>query len=248
MAAVLMQKHNNHLHPLAYISKTLNSAQRNYSTTKKEALALVFALEHFRHIIYMFPIHVYTDHQPLLGALQKPTKDQCLQRWSLLIQEYDIKLHYIEGKENVCADALSRMPDPTIADDVDAQFLRDLNARNEHVHTLQDYIPEKVPWSAIELRNAQRKDQNCMKIINQIQANRDTAKLGTGQNKVPDKILIDSRIINGTLYIVREINRGTYSDQFLVPYVPDALMEAAFKLLHTDVTAGHKDPDRTLKV
>ena len=96
----LMQMKNGLLHPLSYVSKSLNEAQRKYSTTKKEALALIFALEQFRHIILMFPIIVYTDHQPLIGALRNPTKDQCLQRWSALVMEYGIDLRYIEGKKN----------------------------------------------------------------------------------------------------------------------------------------------------
>ena len=58
IGAVLMQKHDGVLHPLAFISKTLNSAQKQYATTEKEALALIWALEQFRHIILLFPVHV----------------------------------------------------------------------------------------------------------------------------------------------------------------------------------------------
>ena len=56
LGVVLMQSYDNVLHPLAYVSKTLDSAQRNYSTTKKEALALVYAVEQLRHMSF-FLIH-----------------------------------------------------------------------------------------------------------------------------------------------------------------------------------------------
>ena len=47
IGAVLMHEHKGVLHPLTFVSKTLNSAQKPYSTTKNEALALVWALEQF---------------------------------------------------------------------------------------------------------------------------------------------------------------------------------------------------------
>ena len=71
-----MQPHGDVLHPIAYVSKALDKAQRNYSATKKEALALLFAVEQFLHMILCFEINAYTDHKPLLGALKRLTKDQ----------------------------------------------------------------------------------------------------------------------------------------------------------------------------
>ena len=150
------------LHPVMYVSKTLNDAQRNYSATKKEALALVFALEQFRHIILSYPVQVYTDHKPLLGALKHTTKDSCLKSWSLLVQEYAVNIHYIKGKQNLFADALSRLPDiHNSAEDLDDQLHNELIERNELCKKLNEYIPEKVPWGETELRNAQKK-KNCM--------------------------------------------------------------------------------------
>ena len=146
IGAVLMQEKDGILHPLAYVSKTLNQAQRNYSTTKKEALSLVFALEQFRHIILMFPITVWTDHKPLLGALTKPTKDDCLSRWALLIQEYAINLRYLEGKANIFADTLSRLPEPETLE-LDDTFQNELNERNSFCNSLNEYLPIKLPWS-----------------------------------------------------------------------------------------------------
>ena len=239
IGAVLMQEYNGILHPVAYISKTLNKAQRSYSTTKREALALVYALEQFRHIILMFNITVYTDHKPLLGALNKPTKDECLQRWSLLIQEYKINLMFIEGKNNIFSDTLSRLPDPSTAS-FDEQFQEKLNSRNNFCNYLNEYIPEKVSWSEIELRNKQNKDSTCKNIVAQF--------TNTGDNQQKSALIPDCKILNGILYVIRKIKRGSFTDLVLVPYIPDSLMPSAFKIIHDDLTAGHKGPDRTLKL
>ena len=59
-----MQEWDGRLHPIAYASRTLNSAERNYSTTKREALAVVWALRHFRFKILGYELVVLTDHNP----------------------------------------------------------------------------------------------------------------------------------------------------------------------------------------
>ncbi len=61
-AALMQLDSRNKLQPLAYASRTLNQAEQNYSTTHKEALAVVWALHHFKDLIYGYPIHVKTDH------------------------------------------------------------------------------------------------------------------------------------------------------------------------------------------
>ena len=245
IGAVLMQKVDGKLHPIAYASKSLNDAQRNYSVTKREALSLVFALESFRNIILLYPIVVYTDHRPLLGALRKPTKDQCLQRWALLIQEYDIELLYIKGTENTLADLLSRLPEDNtdkrdFSQEFDDKLAKKLDAQCNVCNYLPDYIPVKQPWSERELRNAQKNDKKCI----DIKANIDNQVDQT----IPTGLMIDSKIINGILYIVRRIKRATLVDQYLVIYVPDSLMKRAFETIHSDVTAGHNGVERTLKI
>ena len=240
LGAVLMQEKNGLLHPLAYVSKTLNASQRRYSATKKEALALVFALTYFRHIILLYKITVLTDHKPLLGALEKPTKDEFLQRWALLVQDYNIRLEYIEGRRNIFADTLSRLPEPTSLD-IETQFHDSLVAKNSFCNVLSDYIPIKSPWDAEKLRKAQTKDVTCREIIAQLTNNKT-------DNKIPDQLILNSRLIRGILYVVRTIERKPYPEAYIVPYVPDMLMKDALKLTHEEILAGHKDTERTLKL
>ena len=92
-----------------YASKTLNEAQQNYTTTKRELLAVVFALEKFWSYILGSPIIIYTDHSALKHLLLKNDTKPRLIRWILLLQEFDLQIKDKVGVENLVADHLSRI-------------------------------------------------------------------------------------------------------------------------------------------
>ena len=98
--------------PVSFFSRKFNRYQHNYSVIEKEALGLIWALQHFE--VYVgsgsTPLTVMTDHNPLtfLKSLQNP--NQRLMRWALFLQPYNLDIRHISGKDNVFADALSRAP------------------------------------------------------------------------------------------------------------------------------------------
>jgi hypothetical protein len=109
MGAVLGQHVGKLPHVIYYASKTLMDAQVNYTTTKKELIVVVFALDKFRSYLLGSKVIIYSDHAALRHLLaKKETKPQLI-RWILLLQEFNIEIRDKKGIENVVADHLSRI-------------------------------------------------------------------------------------------------------------------------------------------
>lgn len=105
IGAVLSQNNR----PIIFISRTLTGTEQNYATNEKEALAIVWALQHLRNYIYgIANLTIYTDHQPLTFAISEKNPNLKIKRWKAMIEESGANLVYKPGKQNVVADALSR--------------------------------------------------------------------------------------------------------------------------------------------
>ncbi|GFS58116.1 retrovirus-related Pol polyprotein from transposon 297 [Trichonephila clavipes] len=109
LGAVLLQGEGSDEHPIEYASRLLTPAERNYSTTEREALAVFWALKKFHGYIEGTEKTVASDHKPLKWLLNLKSPTGRLARWALEIQSYNLKLHYTPGKANVVADMLSRL-------------------------------------------------------------------------------------------------------------------------------------------
>ncbi|GJX89392.1 reverse transcriptase domain-containing protein [Tanacetum coccineum] len=112
IGAVLGQRIEKHFKPIHYASKTMTEAESNYTTTEKEMLAVVYALEKFRSYLIMNKSIVYTDHSALKYLFAKKDAKARLLRWVLLLQEFDFKVIDTKGIENYAADHLSRLENP----------------------------------------------------------------------------------------------------------------------------------------
>ncbi|XP_059650487.1 uncharacterized protein LOC132296295, partial [Cornus florida] len=109
LGAVLGQRVDKLPHVIYYASKTLCNAQLNYTTTEKELLAVVYALDKFRSYLLGSKVIVFSDHAALRHLLAKKETKPRLIRWILLLQEFDIDIRDKKGTDNVVADHLSRL-------------------------------------------------------------------------------------------------------------------------------------------
>jgi hypothetical protein len=109
VGAVLGQRIGKLPHVIYYVGRTLNDTQLNYSTTEKELLAVVFALDKFRSYLLGSKIIIFSNHAALKYLFSKKDVKSHLIRWILLLQEFDIKIRDKKGIENVVADHLSRL-------------------------------------------------------------------------------------------------------------------------------------------
>ncbi|KAG7303117.1 hypothetical protein JYU34_013146 [Plutella xylostella] len=155
LGAVLIQIDDKGARIIAYGHKTLTGCERRYCQTEKEALALVWAVEHFHMFLYGKDFELVTDHKPLeviFGPKSKPCAR--IERWILRLQSYRYKVVYKPGKSNI-ADPLSRLcdlPDRPVPE-----------MRDNHVHQIVEFTRPKAV-SMQEIIDSSGHDQEIKKV------------------------------------------------------------------------------------
>ena len=96
---------------IEFASRALTTTETHYSQTEREALAIVWACEHFHIYLFGAPFSVHTDHKPLVALFNNPRAQLStrIERWVLRLQPYDLTIRYRPGADNP-ADYLSRHP------------------------------------------------------------------------------------------------------------------------------------------
>ena len=152
LGGVLLQRQEDgKKHPIGYYSATLNEAQRNYDIYELELLAIAECLKHWRPYLAGSPheIIVHTDHANLTYWHQPQKISRRIARQVLELEEYNIKLQHVPGKNNGRADALSRRPDydQGAADNQDVTVLPDkLFIQALASHELEQSEEVLRPW------------------------------------------------------------------------------------------------------
>ena len=103
IGVVLMQNH----HPIAFISRVLNIQQQSLSTYEKELLAVVFAVQKWRHYLLNSHFIIRIDHRSLQYILSQRLTTSFQQKWLVKLMEFNFTIEFKQGRENLVADALS---------------------------------------------------------------------------------------------------------------------------------------------
>ncbi|XP_063835986.1 uncharacterized protein K02A2.6-like [Ostrinia nubilalis] len=114
LGAVLTQPGPRGERPVAFASRSLNNAERNYSQIHREALAIIFCIKKFHQYLYGRRFILRTDHKPLVSIFGPNTgipnmTASRMQRWAIILSAYDYEIEYVKSNDN-CADSLSRLP------------------------------------------------------------------------------------------------------------------------------------------
>jgi hypothetical protein len=124
--ACLSQVQKGEIRPIAFGSAAFNPAEKNYSTIERELAAIRWAVKVFRPFLFGVEFVIHTDHQPLQYLYNMQIVDTRLARTLQELQSFDFVIVYTPGKDNLAADALSRLHHDAFSDDalgsVDAQL------------------------------------------------------------------------------------------------------------------------------
>ena len=115
LGAVLLQEHEDGIFPVAYASRKLTRAERNYSVVERECLAIVWAVAKFYRWLYGRQFVLQTDHRPLIFLDRAKMANARVMRWALALQPFSFRTESIKGSDNVGADYLSRVEGSDVA-------------------------------------------------------------------------------------------------------------------------------------
>ena len=192
MGGILRQITSDGPKVIKYVSKKFNTAQKKYSTTERECLALVWCIQKLKEYIWGRPIQVETDHCPLCSFNKKKFQNSRIERWQLELSEYDITtIKYKRGKCNCDADLISRFP----YDEADVD-------NDEHPIRVRHYTPPSV-------------DQVATMQVNVITRSR--AKQSITKLPVPSSFISSSSNIM-TRSKMKKVNNSSSSETTPVPF------------------------------
>ena len=164
LGAVLSQTQaDNRFHPVAYVSRALTPAEKNYAITELETLAVVWAITHFHVYLYGHDVTVYTDHMAVKVVLETPSPNGKHDRWWTRVygsRVESVHIVYRPGKENTNADALSRNP-VSLPPKEDVESGAQVAVVDSTDTTIEELLaaPPDSPDRTLDLAEEQRKDR-----------------------------------------------------------------------------------------
>ena len=258
IGAVLSQIQNGQERVIAYYSKALSKAERNYCVTRRELLAVVLSIKHFHHYLYGVNFTVRTDHGALSWLMKFKNPEGQIARWLQLLSTYNLEIKHRAGKQHGNADGLSRRSCDA-CNYCDKQELkeaaeteRDVEAEPQTVSKLSesDNVPEtwlkRKPMS--ELAETQRNDPVLAEFIKLKETFAERPKWGEVSHLCPEVkaywSLWDLLLIHRNVLYYKHIDLDNEIKLMFV--VPQILKREILMMLHSDPCSGHLGINRTL--
>ena len=146
MGAVLSQVKDGQEVVIAYASKKFSKAQKNYSATRREMLALVTFVQHFRHYLLGKTFRVRVDHSSLKWLFSFKEPQHQIARWLEILADYDFVPEYHPGRLHGNADAMSRHPDVSVITPVMLASEQDKDKLLCKIKCALQTSPIRPPW------------------------------------------------------------------------------------------------------
>ena len=149
LGAVLSQDKGRRKRVIAYPSRNISKAEKNYAVHKLEFLALKWAVTEFYNYLYGNGFSVVTDNNPLTYILKSANLDAKGRRWVAQHANYNFTLSYLEGSAHRATDALSRINWPAISSEIVSQLL-DVHLNTNNPVESFCYTKQGVPHSLVQ--------------------------------------------------------------------------------------------------
>ena len=260
MGAVLSQVQNGEERVIAYASQTLSHTQQNYCTTKKELLAVVTFVEHFRYYLYGRPFTIRTDHASLRWLRNFKTADGMLARWLTKLERYNYTFVHRKGSQHTNADALSRIPTRKCPRVDCTQCNRDVCPISTELSAGPPESPNLIPdqnewleeWTLEELQNWQRADTAICQVIEWLESSqerppwKDVVRLDNTTKALYSQwetLKMDNGVLCREWY-PQGTGRGARS--VLQVVAPSEIRQRLLQSLHNSPSGGHLGRTKTL--
>lgn len=233
VGAVLFQEQGGVDRVIAYGSRRLSKAQKNYSTTRKELLSCVLFTQHFRHYLLGRKFRLRSDHASLQWLLNFKHPTGVIARWFEILAEFDFDILFRPGAENVVADALSRRPADRadVSTQTDEPTVRAVSA---------------LSWSSSYFREQQDQDKVISEVTRLLSAGVKPRRCDVSAAVYPFfRQWSRLTLLNGVLYRMYKKRAG--EEEKLQVVVPELLVPGVLTSLHAGPAGGHFGAEKLLE-
>ena len=187
---------------------------------EKECFAIIYCLTKLKQYLLGADVTVYTDHAPLKSLFTAEMKNTRVQRWAILLDEYNVKIKYRQGIHNGRADMLSRLRIKPTKDEIE---------QSNNIVAIEQ-VPQPVEFinldCDLDINEAQETDRHCRHIREVLNKNNN------------DSIASQYVVKDTLLYHIGKENRFE-TEPFLQLVIPETLKVDLIKAMHSSIGGGH---------